>query len=67
MSSIVKHDITIEYDETIESYFIVWEYAVIGLGKTKRSALKDLQKAAHFGIDTIINSKLKTLKIDSED
>ena len=66
MNSSNRHDIIIEYDDTTESYFIIWEPVVIGLGDTIHSALKDLQKAAHFGIDTTINLKRKSLIIKKE-
>jgi predicted RNase H-like HicB family nuclease len=61
-----ERDITIEYDDTTESFFIIWEPIVIGLGNTKRSALKDLQKAAHFYIDTTIDIKRKSLNKEKE-
>jgi hypothetical protein len=66
MESAEKHEIIIEYDETFESYYVIWEMAVAGLGKTKRLALSDLQKAAHLGIDTVVNSKLKTIEQEKE-
>jgi predicted RNase H-like HicB family nuclease len=66
MNSTNKHNIIIEYDDTTESYFIIWEPVVIGLGNTIHSALKDLQKAAHFGIDTTINLKRKSLTKEKE-
>lgn len=61
-----KRDIIIEYDETTESYFVIWEPIVIGLGNTKHAALKDLQKAAHFGIDTTITLHRKLLIKEKE-
>jgi predicted RNase H-like HicB family nuclease len=61
-----ERDIIIEYDDTTGSYFIIWEPIVIGLGNTKRSALKDLQKAVHFYIDTTIDIKRKSLNKEKE-
>ena len=66
MKSTNERDIIIEYDDTTESYFVIWEPVVIGLGNTIHSALKDLQKAAHFGIDTSIHLKRKSLIKEKE-
>ena len=66
MKSTNKRDIIIEYDDVTESYFIIWEPIVIGLGNTKLSALKDLQKAAHLGINTTIDIKQKSLNKEKE-
>ena len=66
MNSTDKRDIVIEYDDTTGCYFIVWEPVVIGLGSTMHSALKDLQKAAHSGVDTMINLKLNAFKKGKE-
>jgi hypothetical protein len=43
-------------------YYIIWEPIVTGMGKTKREALEDLRAAAHFGVDTLIDLKLKNIK-----
>jgi predicted RNase H-like HicB family nuclease len=52
-------EITIEYDEQAQSYYVVWEPPrAIGLGQTRREALEDLLGAAHFGIETAVNLKL---------
>jgi hypothetical protein len=61
-----QHDIIIEYDDTAESYYVIWKPVVIGLGTTVHSALKDLQKAAHFGINTTVNLKRKSLTKEKE-
>lgn len=61
-----KNEILVEYDDTLKSYFVIWKLAVAGLGKTKQSALNDLRRAAHFGIDTTINSQLKILETEKE-
>jgi hypothetical protein len=61
-----KSEISVEYDDTLKSYYVIYELAVVGLGKTKQSALKDLRSAAHFGIDTTIDSQLKTFDIEKE-
>jgi len=52
-------DMTIEYDDELQSYYIVCTHmAAAGLGKTKQEALADLREAAHFGIDTTVDLKL---------
>ncbi len=52
-------EMTIEYDDEIQSYYIVCtRMAAAGLGKTKQEALADLREAAHFGIDTAVDLKL---------
>ncbi len=58
-----KNDIKIEYDSLSSSHYIYWEaaFAVVGLGVTKIEALNDLQQAAHFLIDSLIDTKLKEL------
>ena len=48
-----------EFDEQTRDYYIVWRPIVIGSGRTKREALLDLREAAHLGVDTMIESKLK--------
>ena len=66
MEQAEKNDILLEYDEIHESYFVIWNMSVAGLGKTKQSALNDLRKAAHFGIDTMVKLKLQTIEQDKE-
>ena len=52
--------ISIEYDEAIQSYYIVWQpLACAGAGRTEKEALEELRQAAHYGIDTMVNLKLK--------
>jgi hypothetical protein len=33
----------------------------IGMGKTEKEALEDLREAAHFGIETMVNLKLREI------
>lgn len=61
-----NHDIAIEFDEESRDYYIIWEPIVIGLGKTKRKAIEDLREAAHFGVDTLIDLKLKDIRKGDE-
>jgi len=57
-----KRNIEIEFDEETQDYYIIWKPVVIGLGKTKANALQDLREAAHFGVDTLIDLKLKDIR-----
>ena len=62
MTPDINEDIYIEYEESDGNYFIVWRPIVtIGSGATGKEALEDLRKAAHLGIDTILNKKLEEL------
>ena len=61
-----NHDIAIGFDEESRDYYIVWEPIVIGLGKTKQEAIEDLREAAHFGVDTLIDLKLKDVRKGDE-
>jgi len=60
-------EIHIAFDEVIQGYYAVWEPIVIGAGKTRHEALKDLRKAAHFGVDTFIELKLEDINKIKED
>jgi len=53
----VRNDVTIEFDEATRDYYAVWRPIVIGSGSSRHSALEDLRKAAHLGIDTFIDLK----------
>lgn len=54
-----KNDIDISFDEETRTYYIVWQPFIVGMGKTVHEVLKDLRQAAHLGVDTLINLKLK--------
>jgi len=58
----LANSINLEFDKKIGEYYIVWEPVVIGTGKTAGDALHDLREAAHFGVDTLIDRKLKDIK-----
>jgi len=63
-----NNEIEIEFDEITGAYYVVWEpIKAIGSGKTKYSALQDMRKAAHFGVDSFINIKLKNIKSEKGD
>ena len=57
--------IEIEFDEENRCYYIVWQPLIIGLGGTKFDTLKDVRKAAHFGVDTFIDLKVMEIGYDS--
>jgi predicted RNase H-like HicB family nuclease len=61
---VVRNDINLEFDKESGEYYIVWEPVVISAGRTEREALEELRGAAHLGVDTIIDRKLK--KINKE-
>jgi predicted RNase H-like HicB family nuclease len=56
-------EILVDYDDNSQSYYCIWQpLTCIGMGKTKVEALADLRAAAHFGIETIVDLKLRKLK-----
>jgi predicted RNase H-like HicB family nuclease len=59
---LANNAINLEFDSETEEYYIVWKPVVIGMGKTGDEALEDLREAAHFGVDTLIDLKLKNIK-----
>ena len=58
-----QNEIHIELDEVTQDYYVVWEPIAMGAGKTRQEALDDLRQAAHFGIDTFIDLKLKDIDV----
>jgi hypothetical protein len=58
----VKQDIKLEFDKETQSYYIIWQPVIISLGKTRTAALQDLREAAHFGVDNLIDLKLKDIR-----
>jgi hypothetical protein len=56
------NDIQIEYDEEVQSYYIVWRPVVaVGMGKTEKDALEELRAVAHLGIDTVVDLKQREI------
>lgn len=52
-------EMLIEYDEELQSYYIVWSpVTAVALGGTEQEALEELRATAHLGIDTAVNLKL---------
>jgi len=64
---LLKSDINLKFDREAQEYHIIWEPVCIGMGKTRHEALEDLRMAAHFGVDTLIDLKLKDAGIRKED
>jgi predicted RNase H-like HicB family nuclease len=58
----LANSFNLEFDKESGEYYIVWEPVVIGTGKTADEALQDLREAAHFGVDNMIDRKLKSIK-----
>ena len=59
-------DIIIVYDDDSQSYYCIWRpLTSVGLGKTEAKALDDLRAAAHFGIETIVDLKLREIEKNS--
>ncbi len=54
-----KNDIDISFDEETRAYYIIWQPLIAGMGNTIHEVLEDLRQAAHLGVDTLINSKLR--------
>ena len=58
-------EILVAYDDS-QSYYCIWQpLTCVGLGKTKVEALADLRAAAHFGIETMVDLKLRAIEDDS--
>ncbi len=48
------------FDDVSHGYYAVWYLPqAIGSGKTKLDALRDMQQAIHFAVDTMIESRAK--------
>ena len=55
-----RQNISIEFDAESREYYIIWQpMMVISSGKTSHEALEELRETAHFGVDTLIDMKLK--------
>jgi hypothetical protein len=63
MVPLPDNNISIEYDEELRSYYIVWNpLTTVGLGRTEKEALEELRAAAHFGVDTVVDIKLAEVR-----
>jgi predicted RNase H-like HicB family nuclease len=66
MERLPHDEITIAYDDDSQSYYCIWRpLTSVGLGKTEAEALGDLRAAAHFGIETMVNLKLREIEKNS--
>ena len=66
MKQLPYDEIIIAYDGDSQSYYCIWRpLTSVGLGKTEAEALNDLRAAAHFGIDTAVNLKVREIEKDS--
>jgi hypothetical protein len=66
MKQLPYDEIIIAYDEDSQSYYCIWRpLTSVGLGKTEVEALDDLRAAAHLGIDTAVNLKVREIEKDS--
>jgi hypothetical protein len=64
---LVKGDINLQYDQKIREYYVIWEPAIIGMGKTESEALEDLRTASHVYTDALIDLKIEDITIIKED
>ena len=63
MEQLPCNQIVIDYDEDSENYYCIWRpVASVGLGKTKAEALADLRAAAHLGVETMVDLKLRKIE-----
>jgi hypothetical protein len=58
----VANSIDLEFDKESGGYYVVWEPVIIGAGRTAGEALEDLRAAGHFGVDALIDRKLRNIK-----
>jgi predicted RNase H-like HicB family nuclease len=62
MKQLPYDEIIIAYDDDSQSYYCIWRpLTSVGLGRTEAEALDDLRAAAHFGIETIVDLKLREI------
>jgi len=56
-------EILVAYDDDGQSYYCIWRpLTSVGLGKTKSEALADLRAAALFGIEAMVDLKLREIE-----
>jgi hypothetical protein len=66
MKQLPYDEIMIAYDGDSQSYYCIWRpLTSVGLGRTEAEALDDLRAAAHFGIETIVDLKLREIENNS--
>ena len=66
MTNLPSGEIAIDYDDDSQSYYFIWRpLTSVGLGKTEAEALDDLRAAAHLGIETMVDLKLREIEKNS--
>ena len=66
MKQLPYDEITITYDDDSQSFYCIWRpLTSVGLGKTEAEALDDLRAAAHFGIEAMVDLKLREIEKNS--
>jgi predicted RNase H-like HicB family nuclease len=66
MKQLPYDEIMIAYDDDSQSYYCIWRSLTsIGLGRTEAEALDDLRAAAHLGIETMVDLKLREIENNS--
>ena len=66
MEQLPYDEIIIAYDDDSQSYYCIWRpLTSVGLGKTEAEALDDLRVTAHFGIETMVDLKLREIEKNS--
>jgi predicted RNase H-like HicB family nuclease len=66
MKQLPYDEIIIAYDDDSQSYYCIWRpLTSVGLGRTEAEALDDLRAAAHLGIETIVDLKLREIENNS--
>jgi predicted RNase H-like HicB family nuclease len=62
MKQLAYDEIIIAYDGDSQSYYCIWRpLTSVGLGKTEAEALDDLRAAAHLGVETMVDLKLREI------
>jgi predicted RNase H-like HicB family nuclease len=66
MEQLPYDEIVIAYDDDSQNYYCIWRpLTSVGLGKTEVEALDDLRAAAHLGIETTVDLKLREIEKNS--
>jgi hypothetical protein len=66
MKQLPYDKIIIAYDDDSQSYYCIWRpLTSVGLGRTEAEALGDLRAAAHLGIGTMVDLKLREIENNS--
>ena len=66
MDQLSYDEILVAYDDDSQSYYCIWQpLTCVGLGTTRVEALDDLRAAAHFGIETMVDLKVREIKENS--